>query len=198
MFRIITLLFFTFIFLHLKGMNDKESSIIHRVNLKFSHSSTPSFLEWDENISTGNYRIEGNYGFFNTLEGGAYMGYDRFWNSKEPTNNPDNPSPFSQTSRFQSDALFFGINTNYHIMPYLVDGKNVRVDFYFSGKLGAISMFAPESSIYKGTELDFGVYIGFAYFIKKSWGLYIEYGRNKKVNLEGMESCLRYGLTINI
>jgi hypothetical protein len=178
------------------GTKAQESNIYHRVNLKLGHSETPSFLNWEKNYDMGNVRVEGNYGITSFVEGGVYLGYDKFWNSEKPSIDFDNPDPQFLATRYQSDALFYGLNANFQIMPLFIKDRRVRIDLFFSGKIGAISMLALEGSLYKGTAFDYGAYAGIAYFITKSWGLHIEYGFNKKVKLPEMEPCLRYGLSI--
>jgi len=176
----------------------QKSNIYHRVGLKLGHSNTPKFLKWDKNYEVGNIRLEGNYGLNSFIEVGGYLGYYKFWNMKNPLANPDFPGATNEFYRYQSDALFYGINSNIHLMPFLVKNNKVRIDLYLSGKLGAISMIAPANSTYSGTAFDYGGYAGMAYYITKSWGLYVEYGLNKKVKMSEMEQCLRYGIAVKL
>ncbi len=174
----------------------QKSNIYHRVGLKLGHSTTPKFLKWDNNLEIGNVRFEGNYGINNFIEVGGYLGCYKFWNIDNPIANPDFPGTTNEFHRYQSDALFYGVNANFHVMPFLVKRDKVRIDLYLSGKLGAISMIAPAGSVYSGTALDYGLYAGLAYYITKSWGLYVEYGLNRKVQMSEIEPCLRYGVTV--
>lgn len=175
----------------------QESSIYHRVNLKLGHSNTPKFAYYWDEFTVGNIRLEGNYGLTNFVEVGGYFGYDKFLNFRMPVANQDNPETGGQFFyTYQSDALFYGINANFHIMPFFVKDKRVRLDIYLSAKIGAISMLAPTRSAYYGTAFDYGGYAGLAYYLGKNWGLFAEYGFNKKVKMSEMEPCLRYGVTV--
>ncbi|MFA5648938.1 MAG: hypothetical protein WC951_11595 [Bacteroidales bacterium] len=166
-----------------------------RMSLKLGHSNTPRFWDFSDDITVGNIRLETNYVFFNVIESGLYVGYSNFKNIEGPL-SPSRPTTFS--SPYKSDALFYGLNTNFHILPFVIREGRVRIDLYVGAKLGMISMIAPANSLYNGTVFDYGLLGGVNYFIAKNWGIYVEYGVSKRVYYSDTEPCLRYGIIVKL
>lgn len=171
----------------------QNTSLNERLSLKLGHSNTPKFWDFSDDIAFGNVRFEANYVLFNFIEPGLYLGYSNFKNIEGPL-SPSTPTTFS--SPYKSNALFYGLNTNFHILPFVIREGRVRIDLYVGAKLGMISMIAPVNSLYKGTVFDYGLLGGVNYFIAKNWGVYVEYGVSKKVNFSDSEPNLRYGFVV--
>jgi len=176
--KIVILIFITgFISLYATA---QESYINKRLNFKMGYARYP---EASLGENTSNFRIGANYGFTDYIEAGIYVGYGIH-------NNYYRVTPGEGTMMFNSNTLFYGINGNFHILPYFIKKPNFRFDVYASGKLGAYNSFAPENSILSnGMALDYGIYGGVSFYPWKHLGLYAEYGYGNKTNL-------RYGITL--
>ncbi len=166
-----------------------------RLSLKLGHSQTPKFTDWSNDIKMGNIRLETNYMFLNFIESGLYLGYSNFRNIEQPSSTSQTSTFFSS---YQSNALFYGLNTNIHLLPFFVGNKKIRVDLYIGAKMGLISIIATENSMFHGNNFDYGLLGGANYFITKKWGVYVEYGISKRLNLKETEPCLRYGIVVKI
>ena len=162
-----------------------------RLTLKFGHSNTPKFWNYNNDIVLGNLRLETNYVLCNFIEPGLYVGYSNFKNTEFPLTS-------TLITPYKSDALFYGLNTNFHILPFIFRSGKIRFDIYAGAKLGMITMIAPANSLYKGTQFDYALLGGANYLITKNWGIYVEYGVSKKVNFSDTEPCLRYGIVVKL
>ncbi len=173
--------------------HSQNTYLNERLSLKLGHSQTPKFTDWGNDIKMGNIRFETNYVFLNFIESGLYLGYSSFRNIEQPSSTSQTSTFFSS---YQSNALFYGLNTNIHLLPFFIANEKIRLDFYIGAKMGLISINAPENSLFHGTNFDYGLLGGANYFITQKWGVYVEYGINKKTNFKETEPCLRYGIVI--
>lgn len=145
-----------------------------------------------------NLRIEANYGFWGLLEAGVYLGIGRYtyWTPME--NN-------SRTA-LKSISPFYGIQTNFHLLPLFIKKHDFRFDLYLTGKYGGNYLNIPEGSDPQSghhTEYSFGG--GLAFYLWRHTGFYAEYSIGEysyyaaPMGFEfenGLNPNLRYGLTM--
>ncbi|HZJ73831.1 MAG TPA: hypothetical protein VFC87_03410, partial [Perlabentimonas sp.] len=146
------------------------SYLNNRLSFKLGVSKTPELANWRSKFMSNNFWFESNYGHSKFLESGIYLGYTNFSNIDITENNQ------IITSSNISNAFFYGVNTNFHIMPLFNFANEPRFDVYISGKTGFVSYIAPKSYILNGTSFDAGVFGGINYYIFRRLGVYAEYG----------------------
>ncbi|MDR0828507.1 MAG: hypothetical protein LBN95_00130, partial [Prevotellaceae bacterium] len=138
-----------------------------------------------------NPRIELNYGVLNWLETGIYAGfmmyrYDTSFDSGNYWFNPDEDLKYAY-------APTFGVNINFHILPFFVKNQKCKWDFYIpvryggcyltkwlDGKYGVIMEELgtwddvdgePSNNRYRH---EYGAGLGGAVYIKNIVGFYME------------------------
>ena len=146
----------------------QSSYLNNRLSFKLGVSKTPELANWRSKFMSNNFWLEGNYGHNKFFETGIYLGYTNFSNITKPTEE------IIQT--YTTNALFYGVNTNFHIMPLFNFADEPRFDVYISGKAGLVSYIAPKSYIRNGTSFDAGVYGGISFYVFRHLGLFAEYG----------------------
>jgi hypothetical protein len=107
----------------------QNSSFKSRYNIKMGYSRYISnTLKDNEHVFFNNYKLEFNYKALRYLEAGLYIGYSKFDVAK---------INFADTIFYhkKQPALFYGINCNFHLMPFLVK-KESKFDLYITGKMG--------------------------------------------------------------
>ena len=113
------------------------SNIKDRWNIKAGYSiSLDSFLKNNPH-NNKKYNLELNYGFFNNLEAGIYGGYSRIYAVKQ----------ISSTGYlgYRTDEYFYGVNCNFHLLPYLIKKDDLRFDLYVTGKVGGATIKSTRS-----------------------------------------------------
>jgi hypothetical protein len=153
-----------------------QSAIKDRRTLKFAYSPysllgvRPIGKRWV--TQTG--RIDFNSGFSKFFEIGAYTGaclIDAKHKTKENSYYSNIPT------------IFYGVNTNFHLIPFFIDDKNFKIDAYLAGKLGGFNRLTNEELLpERGHIWDYGVYFGAAYYWGKHLGFYIEIGKGNYTN----------------
>jgi len=151
----------------------QQTYIKDRLNLKITNARYHSGWLLKENsekkIRTGKYRIEGNYGFFNSIEVGMYLGFYVFTNYE-----------IVGTELFAAKKYIipnYGINANWHIFPYFIKNDDFRFDLYVTTKIGGEYYTIPGPSTFLDrhfTEISLGS--GFAFYLTKHIGLFAECG----------------------
>jgi len=189
------ILLILYLFLSTFFSNAQSSNIKSRWNFKSGISIYPQRSDHDPKPI--NLRIEANYGVWGVLEAGAYLGIGRYtyW------------LPLENNSRMANNTFspFYGIQTNFHLIPLLIKKNDFRFDFYLSGKFGGNYLSIPDGSDPKpGHHIEYGLSCGLAYYIWKHTGVYTEYsiGRYSYYTLplgfgfeNGLKSNLRFGIT---
>jgi hypothetical protein len=108
------------------------SGIKDRWNIKAGYSFllTGNHISFDP-FKHKRYNFELNHGFLKNIEGGIYGGYSSI-----------KLLEISGTSgRWHTrDAFFYGLNCNFHLLPYLIKKDDLRLDLYITGKIGAITI----------------------------------------------------------
>lgn len=155
----------------------QQYSIKDRWNVKLGYSGYPCLginFDYEKEI-TPTFQAEVNYGILNFLEAGVYTGYCSI------KINSDITDMYSNT--LKANTLFYGVNANIHLLPFLLKKERFRIDFYVSGKYGGFFRFAEtDSSPKRGNTLDYGLYAGTAFYPGEHWGLYGEYGLGNYTN----------------
>lgn len=167
----------------------QKSYIKDRWNMKASYSryTTGSKIN-NKAETTGHYRIEGNYGLFNFIETGLYVGYSGYY-------------VFSSKSlqRESYSTPFYGINLNFHLLPFLVSQADFRFDLYATTKYGGRYIPTPSNYYYHGHYPEYGIGAGLAFYLWKHAGVFAEYSYGKFHFGEGNfikdNTKLRYGLS---
>ncbi len=188
-----------FSFLFFSSSFGQESYLKNRFNLKTAYSRYDTGSSTFVNnklkaIQTGNYRIEGNYGFYNSIEAGIYLGFSEysFYDSELLMQN------IIVSKNYFSPS--YGININVHLLPFLIKEKDFRFDFYTSAKFGGIYFTTPDTYLNHGHFNELFIGGGFTFYIWNHVGFFAEYGFNKILNADqfnlGVNDKLRYGISI--
>lgn len=119
------------------------------------------------------FQCEVNYGVLNFLEVGLYGGNGRI--KTEEITSIENDFSYSGIGR--ANALFYGLNANIHLLPFIIKAEKFRFDIYLSGKMGGL-YYLTEQNIYPapGHVFDYGIYVGSAFYLGQHWGIFGEYG----------------------
>jgi hypothetical protein len=137
--------------------------------------------------------IEANYGMNRFIEAGAYMGTVGFNNS------------FSGDFDSHFMALY-GLNANFHILPFFIEKDDFRFDLYVTTKIGGNYCNVENVQFrHKKNLPEYGIGIGTAFYLSKKFGLFAEYsyGNFDYTELKDIfyqyttsPTKLRYGLTM--
>ncbi|MFO7656540.1 MAG: outer membrane beta-barrel protein [Bacteroidales bacterium] len=188
--KTLALLVISYIFL--LNSFSQDTYIKNRLNLKLGYARyTTGITEYSNNnikeLTVGNYRIEANYGILNYLEIGAYFGYSRFdfflINWADTT-----------AIKKRYNTPFYGVNCNFHILPFLIKKDDFRFDLYITGKYGGLYFTTPGNHNLHGHQNEYGIGAGFSLYIWKHLGLYTEYSYGKYYFDD--KNKLRYGLSL--
>jgi hypothetical protein len=141
------------------------SNIKDRWNIKVSYSFVLTGNTGIDPFRHKRYNFEINYGFLDYIEAGIYGGYSSV-------------KLFEYTSassgRFiTTDAYLYGLNCNFHLLPFLIKKDDPRLDLYINGKLGGITIKQYKSF----EEHSFGG--GATVYLSKHLGIFGEYNYGK-------------------
>lgn len=169
----------------------QDSYIKNRWNIKagYTRYKTGSYIGNNEE-TTGNYRIEVNYGFSNYIETGAYFGGSRF-----EYYQPIDSMSFIPKGYF---VPFYGGNCNFHLLPFLIDKENFRFDLYITGKFGGF-VIKDKRSGDSFHRVEYALGTGACFYLWKHVGLYSEYCYGNYLFSEDSfiaHTKFRYGLTL--
>ncbi|MDD2196777.1 MAG: hypothetical protein PHE03_02305 [Bacteroidales bacterium] len=158
------------------------NTVSKRINTKLGFSLTDSE---GTNYVLPNIRVEVNYGIAHFIEVGAYAGFGYYLDIQSET-----VGSITSSIIHGYDAINYGLNANFHILPLVAKGKKLRFDLYASGKLGGINSNSTTIS-HQPHKLfsDYGVYAGAAYYFTRHIGFYGEFGYGSYTNI-------RYGLSL--
>ena len=166
-------------------------SLAGRWNMKLGYSSFPKQRAYHSYMAF--LRLEANYGFSKFIEGGAYIGTGGF------DNNPYNS--------FNIKLMpVYGLNANFHVLPFIMHKDDFRFDLYVTTKIGGNYCNTKDVSFRtKKNLLEYGIGIGTAFYISKKFGFFAEYsyGNFDYTELKYIfyqytipPTKLRYGLTM--
>ncbi len=169
------LIFATFVFFPIQA-DAYQSAIKDRRTLKLAYSPysllgvRPIGNRWV--TRTGS--IEFNSGFTRFIEIGAYIGaclIDAKYKTKENSYYSNIPT------------IFYGVNTNFHLLPFFIDDQKFKIDAYIAGKLGGFNRLTNEELLPgRGHVWDYGIYFGAVYYWSKHSGIFIEIGKGNYSN----------------
>lgn len=172
----------------------QNSYIKNRWNYKIGVASGPLFnISQKKSIQI---RSEVNYGFFDLLEIGGYLGLSKYMKSSYAYT--DTLGNVHNTSK-NALAPFYGINANFHLLPLLINKDNFRFDLYVAGKAGGYYLVGTSSDRYHGHEWQFFLGGGAAFYAWKHLGFFTEFGYEKNntyINNKKNNSAFRFGLTL--
>jgi hypothetical protein len=186
---------------HVHGQNSILHSIQNRWNVKISASSNKTndidfrFITWQRNDGPiykprANMRAEFNYGVMNWVELGAYVGFMRHKAAWVLVLDSINESYLMMTE--VALAPTFGVNVNFHLLPFWIRKTNCRWELYLTAKYGAaylikwvgyrdygaVSSFSPYPPIwipnFSRYRHEFGVGIGGGVYFWNLFGIYFE------------------------
>ena len=122
------------------------------------------------------FEAEVNYGVLNFLEIGAYLGYSQYQQLAFVENS-------NVLKIVYSPLPFYGINANFHLLPFVVKNDDFWLDLYLSSKVGGY-YFWNGSNVHgsKKSNFDYGIYGGVAAYPGNHWGLFFEYGHGNNTN----------------
>ncbi len=173
----------------------QSSYLKGRLNIKSGISIYPQRSDHDPKPI--NLRLEAKYGVWRVLEAGAYLGIGRYTYWLPLENN--------SRSALTTFSPFYGIQTNFHLLPFLIKKNDFRFDLYLSGKFGGNYLSIPNGSDPKpGHHAEYGLGCGLAFYIWNHTGFYAEYsiGKYSYYTLplgfgfeNGLKSNLRFGIT---
>jgi hypothetical protein len=179
----------------LQSINAQDSYLKGRLNFKAAFSRyCVGITSNNDYIYTGNYRIEGNYGFFNTIEAGTYFGLSKF--SVYGMN--------ADSTFYRKDCLtpFYGVNLNFHILPIFIKQNDFRFDIYAFSKFGGFYLNIPKSSSTHRFRSELALGGGASFYPWKHVGVYCEYGYSDVLGkyggfltMDGYDK-LRFGMTL--
>jgi len=170
-------------------LHAQRSYIQKRWNIKAGYARYTTTVKTNGIINmTGNYRLECNYGIFGNFETGAYIGYSSF-----PSYKLTQKDTLLLAEKINYSTPFYGVNLNLHILPYFIEAKDFRFDFYLTGKFGGYSFLNSENSGSKTHHIEYGAGIGISFYLFRHLGIYTEYCYGKYFFEDNNK--LRYGLT---
>jgi hypothetical protein len=132
-----------------------------------------------DKVTFPNFRIESNYRFGDLVSTGVFFGYSQV----------EGRVIVPPGSRIDVNTPFFGIGVNLHLLQLLIESAELRPDFYIRGELGGHYYNTPDDYLPNGFKSDLAIGVGFAYYIWKQVGIYVEY-------TYGSYTDLRYGFTL--
>jgi len=172
----------------------QDSYIKNRWNFKLAGSMGPLY-----NMShkkAPQFRVEANYGLLKNLEVGGYAGLSPYWSYKRSSIDPITGYPLYTSKK--AIAPFYGVNANFHLLPFLIKKDNFRFDLYLAAKGGGYYISGNNSQWYKGLQWQVFLGGGLAFYPWKHLGIYSEYGYETKhypTSKDKFTSVIRFGLT---
>lgn len=133
---------------------------------------------------------ENYYCIYFCFDFGVYMGYNRFDAYPKPGTTEN-----GFLSKKYGNTLYYGINTNFHVLPFFIKASDFRFDFYLTTKLGGFTYQTADNYIPENESfVDFSVGPGVAMYVFKNLGLFCEYTYNTNKISNGLN--FRYGLCL--
>jgi len=161
-------------------INNYNYSVKNRWTVKASISSYQTAFKGDVLAFVGdnfnptnmrkmaNFKVEANYGINKFIEIGVFTGFQHYEWLKD----------YSEETKNKSFAPLFGVNANFHILPFFVKSKSCRWDLYLTTKYGGC--YLPHKEIehpdfqYSKYRHEYGLGLGISYYIKDIIGIFVE------------------------
>jgi hypothetical protein len=146
-------------------------------------------------------RFEANYGVSKYIEAGLYAGaaFPQGMIYKFTDNSISGYGTFTVMPTY-------GINVNFHPLPLLIEKENFRFDLFIAAKLGGHYCSIAEGNVpTHGNMAEYGLGLGFSFYIFQHWGLFAEYSYGQYDYFDEAKfsfrnpvppTALRYGLTM--
>lgn len=188
--RIFYIAFFLYAVVNTAGGQD-SSYIRNRWNIKVGYALYSTGTKVNDKWQTrGNLLIEGNYGILNFIESGIYIGYSNFEFYKVDATGTN----YTAKDYF---TPFYGINVNFHVLPFIIKASDFRFDLYVAAKYGGKYFTTPVNATPHGHISEYGLGLGMSFYIFNHIGMYAEYAYGKYHFREGHKdnTKFRYGIT---
>ena len=160
--------------------NEYNYSVKNRWTIKASYSRYKTAF-WDDipahigdnflsfkRKKMSNFKVETNYGINKFIETGVYIGFQHYeWYGEDISLEPN-----------KSFAPLFGVNVNFHILPFLVQSEKCRWDVYLTAKYGGC--YLPHLELddpvfdYSKYRHEYGLGLGIGYYFKNIIGIFAE------------------------
>lgn len=120
-----------------------------------------------------------NIDCFNNVDVGIYLGYAplRHLVNVEATVN-NGQVIYSSYGQTRSNAIYYGLNANYHLLPLLFNRTNLKFDLFPVISLGLVSISWDDLQtgmlIENSPNFECSVGLGFGYFFSRKVGLFFE------------------------
>ncbi|MCF8357638.1 MAG: hypothetical protein K9H26_02695 [Prolixibacteraceae bacterium] len=152
------------------SISAQNYSIKDRWNMNLGYSGYSQLGAGDIKEIIPTFQAGVNYGILKFIEIGLYTGYGSI-------NTISEKIPDGYFSYTRANTVFYGINSNFHLLPFIIKSEKFRFDVYLSGKLGGFYRFSDENMLpARGHNWDYGVYVCLAFYPGKHWGFFGEYG----------------------
>lgn len=168
--------------------NGQESFIKDRWNIKIT--GAPEFT-YNNRFNAAFFMTGLSYGFCNHFEAGLAIGAKRGFYIVL-LNHADSPQNFLTEYHLHP---IYNIHLNYHLLPHLVPGENIRFDLYLTAHLGGSYI----SERYTNTPFSWHTFLGggISYYFTRHIGINAEVGTQWGLSGGGGGSNrLRLGLAI--
>lgn len=166
------------------ALGQKSDYIKNRWNVKIGYSDYVNGNRINHKVQkNGHWRLEANYGITKYLEIGAYLGFTKFKHYQHSGGTGVMVEEFSPS---------YGINTNFHILPFLLKADNFRFDLYITGKFGG--RYFPYHKLH---QKEYGIGGGIAFYLWRHTGFFAEYtvGKYDFYTPSKDNTNIRYGLS---
>lgn len=135
---------------------------------------------YTKKLTRDHFGLNLNYRFSNHFELGGYLSYLHV------------KDDFTDSEIKNGYSLFYGINGYYHLSPYFVKQDPLKLQVYLKGSLGGYRVLYTElGDPARYNYLDWGGYLGVAYYPWKRVGFYGEVGY-------GTRSLGEFGISIKL
>ena len=163
-------------------------------SLKLSYGQVNAGAEeykmWFRDYKRPHFRIDASREIIGHLHAGVYVGYSRLQspifeigNGFSYVDGEEIEQPV--LTSIKTNAVFYGLNVNYQLLPLLTGRENLRFELYPVVKLGVVSEFwetfiqdddswYPAKEHHDRTNFEFGAGIGAAYRFTKKFAVFGE------------------------
>lgn len=123
-----------------------------------------------------NFKVEANYGISKFVEVGLLAGFQHYEYVDESIFETD--GDFFEYKNKRSFAPLFGVNANFHILPFFVKSNTCRWDLYLTTKYAGCYLphleWDVSDSPYSKYRQEYGLGLGIGYYFKNIVGIFVE------------------------
>jgi hypothetical protein len=167
------------VLLYILTVKGQESNHALKIGIKIGYTQLIDGNSLDPKMRSSiseykkHFRFETNYCLSKNIEIGGYIGYSSFWGYIQ------DPIDTFLLHNHDYKTLFYGLNTNFHILPFFIGAKDFRFDLYVTGKVGGMRYFGEDGSKVKGNMTEYGAGPGMCFYPTKHIGIFAEYSFGK-------------------